>query len=90
MGSFNDYVDQILAFFDHHLPIVDKRGHFKYHLPYVHVDNSPPPPFSNETPYIVFRGDKYGKMSSKVESLIFSVLNISNKGFLLKPNTTIA
>ena len=46
-GSFNDYVDQILPFFDHHLPIVDKRGHFRYHLPFVHRDNSkislPPP-----------------------------------------------
>ena len=41
---FNDYVDQILAFFHHHLPIVDKRGHFKYHLPFVHVDDSKIPP----------------------------------------------
>ena len=39
-GAFNDYVDQILPFFDHHLPIVDKRGHLRYHLPLVHVDNS--------------------------------------------------
>ena len=40
----HDYVDQILPFFDHHLPIVDKRGHFGYHLPFVHVDNSKFPP----------------------------------------------
>ena len=40
MGAFNDYVDQILPFFDHHLPNVDKRGHLRYHLPLVHVDNS--------------------------------------------------
>ena len=32
-GSFNDYVDQILSFFDNHLPIVDNHGHFRYHLP---------------------------------------------------------
>ena len=25
MGAFNDYVDTILTFFDHHLPL---RGHF--------------------------------------------------------------
>ena len=39
-GSFHDYVDQISTFYDHHLPIVDKRGHFRYHLPIVNVDNS--------------------------------------------------
>ena len=61
-----------------------------FQVPTTFCGQFPPPPFGNETPYIVFRGDKYGKMSSKVESLIFSVLNISNKGFLLKPNTTIA
>ena len=46
-GSFNDYVDQILPFFDHHLPIVDKRRHVRYPLPFVPVDNSKiiPPPF---------------------------------------------
>ena len=44
-GSFNDYVDQILTFFD--LPMVEKRRHFRYYLPFVHVDNSkitPPAP----------------------------------------------
>ena len=39
-GSFNDYVDQNFPLFDHHLPKVEKRGHLRHHLPYVHVDNS--------------------------------------------------
>ena len=39
-GSFNDYVDQILPLFAHHLPKVDKRGHLRHHLPDVHVNNS--------------------------------------------------
>ena len=26
-GSFNDYMDQLLTSFDHHLPKVEKRGH---------------------------------------------------------------
>ncbi len=33
-------MDQILPLFDHQLPKMDKRGHLRHHLPYVHVDNS--------------------------------------------------
>ena len=39
MGSSKNYVDKISLFFTIYLPIVDIRGHFANHLPFVHVDS---------------------------------------------------
>ena len=38
LGTFLNYVNQILPFFTTYLPIIDNGWHLAYHLPIVNVD----------------------------------------------------